>query len=208
MDYFVVKYSGGESGCPHHLSGEMNQEEWEWDPFSPNPHQARIEKQYAFKVTDPDIETIHFDFYEAPSCYVSDKFLSLCDVLNVSYRAVPLEIQISNGGKIQSFPRHIFLIASGVSLLDKENSEFSLEMDLETGMTMYNRYFPDSPIYSFIGKFVSNTESHPALFRCIETMELVCNSEFKDLATSSMLHGISFLPIDEQYKFDPWGEHG
>lgn len=206
MDYFVVRYKGGEIGCPHHLSGELNQEQWEWDPFSPDPHSEIVEKDYVLKVSDTDVKTIGFDFYEAPSYYVSKKFLSVCDALGVNYRSIPLEIQILDRKITQSFRYYIFLTASSAALLDEKESEFSFETVVETGEVMINRYFKNFPMYSWINKFVPNAENHPALFRCIETMELVCSRDFKDLATRNNLQGISFIPIDENYKFDPWGE--
>lgn len=37
-------------------------------------------------------------------------------------------------------------------------------------------------------------------------MELVCNEKFKGEAERVALKGVEFIPIDNNYIYDPWGE--
>lgn len=61
-------------------------------------------------------------------------------------------------------------------------------------------------MYSWIKNFIPRADCVSNLFRCTETMDLVCSQGFKSEVERCALKGIDFLPIDENYSYDPWGE--
>ena len=204
-NFFVVQYQRGAQGCPFHLPGELNQERLEWDPFEKNPFSVVIMKEYVYTVTDPEIKSIEFDFYGPEMKIVSDEFLEVCVELNVKFRAIPLEI-VLNGKKISNKKYFIFLPGDYDALMDVLASNFSEELDLESGGVMMNRIFPSYSIYSKIDRFVPKSGITSHFFRCIELMDLVCTREFMSKAHEKKLHGIRFVPIDDTYRFDPWAD--
>ncbi|WP_406807233.1 Imm43 family immunity protein [Burkholderia semiarida] len=202
--FFVVKYRAGDSGCPPYLSGELNRDEWEWPMYVADPFGVDVKHEYIFTLSDSSV-SIDFDFYGAQTNYVSKEFLVACEKLGVRYRAIPISIVASGkpaGNKVYS----IFLPADHESLLDRQRSNYSEDRDLETKEVAENKLFPGTPMYSWIKNFIPRDDCASNLFRCTETMELVCSQEFKSEVERCALKGIEFLPIDESYSYDPWGE--
>jgi len=204
-NFFVVQYQGGTQGCPFHLPGGLNQERLEWDLYEKNPFDITIKKEYVYTVTDPDIESIEFDLYGSGTKFVSDKFLDMCVELNVKFRAIPLEI-VLNGKRISNKKYFLFIPGDYNALMDVLASDFSEELDVESGGVMMNKIFPSHPIYSKINRFVPKFGITSHFFRCIELMDLVCTREFMSKTHEKKLHGIRFVPIDDTYRFDPWAD--
>ncbi|PFH20315.1 Imm43 family immunity protein [Burkholderia sp. JKS000303] len=202
--FYVVKYRAGDAGCPPYLSGELNRDEWEWPMYVADPFGVDVKHEYVFALSDPSI-SIDFDFYGAQTNYVSREFLTVCEKTEVRYRAIPINIvgnKKSAGKKIYS----IFLPADHESLLDRQKSEYSEDRDLETKEVSENKLFSGIPMYSWIKKFIPRDDCSSNLFICEETMGLVCSQTFKAEVERCALKGIDFLPIDENYSYDPWGE--
>ncbi|WP_321790361.1 hypothetical protein [Burkholderia pyrrocinia] len=202
--FYVVKYRAEDAGCPSYLSGELNREEWEWPVYVADPFGVDVKHEYVLALSDSSI-SVDFDFYGTQTNYVSKEFLTVCESVGVRYRAIPIDIVRSAksvGQKIYS----IFLPADHESLLDRQKSEYSEDRDLETKEVAENKLFPGTPMYGWIKRFIPRDDCSVNLFRCTETMELVCSHEFKVEAERYALKGIDFLPIDESYSYDPWGE--
>ncbi|WP_155640805.1 hypothetical protein [Burkholderia pseudomultivorans] len=100
----------------------------------------------------------------------------------------------------------IFLPAEHESLLDRQKSDYAKDRDLETNEVAENKLFPGIPMYSWIKRFVPREDCAANLFRCVETLELICSSKFKVEVERLALKGIDFVSIDESYAYDPWGE--
>lgn len=90
--------------------------------------------------------------------------------------------------------------------MDREKSEYQVDCVLETRENMMSKLYPDCYVYSWIKKFIPHVGIDEHLFRCVETMELVCSGTFMEKAVESGLLGLRFIPIDENYRYDPWGE--
>nr|OAI59918.1 hypothetical protein RSP597_23610 [Ralstonia solanacearum] len=203
--FYVVQYCSGETGCQNFLSGVMNREEWEWPMYTTDPFSVVVEHEYIYKLSDPDV-SIDFDFYGSQTNFVSKQFLSVCDVLGVRYRAVPLRIAKEGGEECNHKSYFIFLPGEHVALLDRDQSEFAEDRDMETGEVAASNLFPGTPMYSWIKRFVVRQDCAAHLFRCTETMELVCSAKLKADVERQALKGIGFVPIDGSYSYDPWGE--
>jgi hypothetical protein len=121
------------------------------------------------------------------------------------YRAIPLRLTHA-GAKAAMKDYFIFLPGTHIALLDRERSEFLEDRDERSGQVAENRLFPGTPMYSWIKRFVTRNDCAANLFRCTETMDIVCSEEFKARAERKGLKGIKFVPIDDRYRYDPWGE--
>jgi len=202
-NYYFIAYAA-DKGSPEHISMEINHPEWEWNTYEPNPDAIRIEKDYAIKITDKNIKEIRLDLYGTNTYFVSDKFINACDELNVKYRKIPIEIILYNGEHIPK-NYYILLPAQSLALLDTEKSIFQTEEDIETGKPVINKLFPHTHVYSWIKKF-SPIDTNLDLFRCTETMELACSERFKKALEKRQASNIKFRPVDESYRYDPWGD--
>lgn len=203
--FYVVQYCSGATGCQNFLPGVMNREEWEWPMYTTDPFGVVVEHEYIYKLSDPDV-SIDFDFYGSQTNFVSKQFLLVCDVLGVRYRAVPLRIAKEDGEESNHKIYFIFLPGEHVALLDRDQSEFAEDRDMETGEVAANNLFPGTPMYSWIKRFVVRQDCAAHLFRCAETMELVCSAEFKADAERQAIKGIGVVPIGDSYSYDPWGD--
>jgi|SRR5471030_962869 len=203
--FFAIEYASGSAGCPPYLSGEFNQRSWEWAPYEQNPDSVTINNNYIFSISDKNISSVDFDFYGLDDYYVSSRFIDVCNKLGVRFRPVPMKIIFSDNRKT-SKDYFIFLPAESSALLDTEKSEFKIDQDLATGKPLINGIFGDSYVYSWVKKFVPVVGVGLHLFRCKETMDLFCSREFKEASESNDLLGLRFVPIDQNYRYDPWGE--
>lgn len=200
--YFILKYKACGAECPIRLSGKFNQPKWEWNVFETKPNDVTIVKDYEFTVTDREIKSLEFDFYGAHTKFASRKFLKICDDLNVKYRAIPLKFIVRKKEVDKEY--FIFLPVDHLPLMDKETSTFTEARDAETGELLVNKIYSDQVLYNDITKFITSKEIFPHVFQCSEILELVCTREFMQIAMERDLKCIDFIPIDANFKFDPW----
>lgn len=204
-DFFVLEYDWQSYGLPAFIAGMFNHDEFEWNVMNPpSLRDVRISRSYEFHVTDSSIKRLNFDFYDPRSPIVSMDFLSVCDELSVEYRAVPLKVSLAGvPGAIANY--FVFLPCQSESLMDREQSEFQEDRVVETGEVMMDRSFPGQPVYSWIKRFVPK-RTPLQLFHCTELMQVVVSRRFADLASERGIKGAGFVPIDESFRYDPWGE--
>lgn len=201
--FYLVDFCGKPCGQPEFISGEFNVDEWEWDEFDPGAGSVVIAKTYKFKVLDRAIKALNIDFLGFPHNIVSARFLEVCDNFSVRYRAVPVELKLTSG--LTGDEYFVFIPLDAVELLDQVESEYSQEKDLNTGGAVFNRYYPDVPIYSWISFFSAKKGVDDSFFVCVELMKWVCSEGFK-VEAEKKLSGLSFTPIDSEFIYDPWGE--
>ncbi|KPG94941.1 hypothetical protein AEQ67_22645 [Pseudomonas sp. RIT-PI-q] len=202
--FYLVDYDGSSCEQPEFISGVFNYDDWEWDEFDPSAEQVMINREYKFNILDRSIKSLCVDFLGSPHNIVSKRFLEVCDGLNVSYRAVPVELNLTQNNP----PRgdyFIFIPLDSVALLEQSGSEYALESDLSSGEPVFNRYHPEVPVYSWIKIFATKKNVQQDFFVCIELMKWVCSEGFKKRAENNLV-GLSFKPIDIEFSFDPWGE--
>lgn len=200
--YYVMQYSSADEGCPASLTGFFNYEKFEWAPYELYPKEFDIKNNYKLELStlDMKLEALDFDFYQISTSYVSRKFLDVCDALNASYRAIPLDISL--GSKTRKNEFFIFLPGESLSALDKVRSVYEISKDIETGRVVDSPLYPGAVSVDSIDSFVVSKEVGSDLFRCQETLELFCSERFRLAAAG--LKGISFLEVDEAYRYDPW----
>lgn len=200
--YYVMQYSSADEGCPASLAGFFNHDKFEWTPYELHPVELGINKEYRLELSalDMKLEALNFDFYQVSTSYVSRKFLDVCDALNASFRAIPLEISL--GGNTRKNEFFIFLPGESLSALDNVRSVYEVSKDIETGRIVDSPLYPDAVSIDSIDSFVVSEDVESDIFRCQETLELFCSERFRLAATG--LKGISFLEVDEAYRYDPW----
>jgi hypothetical protein len=200
--YYVMQYSAADEGCPASLAGFFNHDKFEWAPYELDPKKIDIKKEYRLKLSalDMKLDALDFDFYQVSTTYVSRNFLEVCDALNASYRAIPLEISL--GGKSRNNEFFIFLPGESLAALDKVNSVYEISKDIETGRIVDSPLYPGAVSISRIDRFVVSEDVESDIFRCQETLELFCSERFRLAATG--LKGVSFLEVDDTYRYDPW----
>lgn len=200
---YILQYNPNGLGCPHHLSGEYNHAEWEWQTFEARPHDVEIKKTYSLQLTDGDVTSIDFDFYGSAPSYVSDQFVSLCNDYGVDFRTVPLEITYLRGTQPEK-SYFVFLPADHLAVVDCEKSVAEVDLDCETGQPAMDPLFPGTPVFRRIEKLVIKDIETPHLFQCVDLFSMVCTETFRAEALKRGLRGLEFIALDENYIYDPW----
>ncbi len=202
--YYAMQYNSSNKGCPVSLAGFFNYNRFEWSPYEVNPEKLAIENEYRLSLSglEMDIGLLDFDFYQIGDTYVSRKFLNVCDLLGAKYRAIPLEILLGNRFRKGDF--FIFLPGESLPALDKARSVYEVAKDLESGAVVNSPLYLGEISISRIDSFVVSDNVRSDIFRCQETLQLFCSDRFKSAA--ALLKGISFVAVDETYRYDPWAE--
>ncbi|KTB95995.1 MULTISPECIES: Imm43 family immunity protein [Pseudomonas] len=204
LNFYVIEYKSDNEGCPVFLDGVENCD-WEWTIYDPAPYKFTITKNYEFRIVDKDVEFLELDYSGSPARFVSQQFLNVCDALGAEYRSVPVKVYLANGVETRK-DYFYFLSAQWESLLDESKSEYSLELDMESGKPTVNKFYPKANCYNWINKFTTKRNIESDIFWCSELMELVCSQRFVDESVQCDLKGINFVPINEEYRYDPWNE--
>lgn len=203
-NFYVLEYESVDEGCPIFLEGVANAD-WEWTIYDPYPYKFTITKNHEFRVTDKEVKVLDLDYSGSPTNLVSQQFLNVCDTLGAQYRSVPVKVYLANGAETNK-DYFYFLSAQWESLLDESKSEYSLELNMESGKPATNKFYPKANCYNWISKFITKDNIEADIFWCSELMELVCSKRFVDEAARCGLKGTRFVSLDEEYRYDPWNE--
>lgn len=198
--YFVT-YKSDDDSCPIYTGGKNYKDnEWtndhEWRFNDPDPFKFEINSNYSLLI---DEDFINLDFSD--STYVSELFLKTLDELEVTYRAIPLQVILKNDKKTHK-KYFILLLKGRYFLLDKEKSEFEFARDLYTGEVISSIFDEKENEYDVIEKFYIKETKIPELFICAETLDLMCTQRFKDKAEEKQLLGLSFELVQDGFKYD------
>lgn len=202
--FYAMQYNCADAGCPDNLTGFFNHDRFEWSPYECHPEQLEIKNSYHLALSDSsiDIDILDFDFYQVSVTYVSRKFLGACDLLGARYRVIPLDISL--GDKVRKDEYFIFLPGESLPVLDKASSIYEAAKDLETGSVIASPLYPGEVTIEKIDSFVVLPGIKSDMFRCQETLQFFCSDRFK--SAGKELKGISFVPVDENYRYDPWSD--
>jgi hypothetical protein len=202
---YKIQYLPDGEACPYYLSEKQDPDEWEWGSYEPDALSVNITKKYTTTITDNEVKQIDFDFYGTDSPYVSNPFVKLCEEFSVKFRLIPIDLTLSDGSRpTKSY--FVFLSVDHLALLNIEKSESETDVDRETGKTAMSALFPNVPIYNKISKFVAKDLETPHLFNCIEIFSLVCSDTFRNKSREHGLKGLDFIPLDENFVYDPWAD--
>ncbi|QGZ40041.1 hypothetical protein IP92_05974 [Pseudoduganella flava] len=201
-NFYIAQYTNKHPGCPIYMAAELNHRVTEWPSFVYDPAAITVTKDYVLQVTDPEIVEVNFDMSNGDQKIVSQEFLDVCTGLDVPHRSVPVKIILADGSPTRK-SYFFFLPGASLALLDRDQSDFEDEQDLENGGVLYNTVYPGVPIYARIDKYVAKDIGTPPLFFNPDIFELVCTEEFK--AVGEKLLGVQYLPLNETYRYAPFG---
>ncbi|WP_354335508.1 MULTISPECIES: DUF1629 domain-containing protein [unclassified Undibacterium] len=200
MNYYVIEYLGGDRGCPDYLKGTLNKD-FQWEAYDPDVDKFVIDAEYEFRAKHTAID---LDFWDGLLC--SENFTALCREFGLEMRLIPVKIIQSN--KIETQKKYFYvLVKDYLSILDVEQSNFRIDLDMETSQPVYDRFFPDQVRYEAIYKFIVDSKKvgSAGIFKCLDIgAKFVCNQLFKDACNNRKLLGLKFTPIDESFQVIPF----
>ena len=135
---------------------------------------------------------------------VSNEMLYLCEKLNVKCIRIPVDINLHRGVRPQK-KYFLFFPISYLSILDKDESTYTISIDLDSGKlnTQEERGLKKT-YYESIDKFKIKNNIREHLFFCNEIAASVCSIQFKNEYEALGLTGVSFKEINDNYQYSAW----
>lgn len=135
---------------------------------------------------------------------VSNEMLYLCEKLNIKCIRIPVDINLHRGVRPQK-KYFLFFPLSYLSILDKDESTYTISIDLDSGKlnTQEERGLKKT-YYESIDKFKIKNNIHEHLFFCNEIAASVCSIQFKNEYEALGLTGVSFKEINDNYQYSAW----
>lgn len=137
----------------------------------------------------------------------SERFLSLCRSLGVDFISAKADVALPRDKKPE-LSYNFFLPLERLDLLDEGKSIFCIAVDVETGEPQTKAAGLDSTYYDKIDLFKTREDVDRDLFLCTELKKVVCSARFKKKFEDAQTTGIGFEPIDQNFRYDPWGNFG
>jgi hypothetical protein len=196
-DFYVVSASEND-GISLFFEEEWNPALPEFNQVVKNPELGEFADSYEMKA---DLERFEVDVV-LEQYIASSEFVRMCESQNCSFIDLPLKIVLLGGAETEKEYR-FFCVLSRCSLLDSENSVFTL-MD-ERLLRPSEEREGMSPVYDRIDRFVPRKGVSENLFYCEELKQVVCSSLFKADYDEKGLVGLEFQKIDDDFVYAPWG---
>jgi len=195
-DFYILKYAPDGAGAPFFF-------ETDWLPELPEFHYPTenpkgLNHQYTVKAK---IDFLDAD-YLPDQFLASQRFIELCHELSVDAICKKVKI-VGLRGDMRGY--YFFAPSERISLLDKDNSQFSLEVDKHTGRpAVSSEEDGEFPVYEVIDLFRVAPEVSSHLFFCRELRDVVCSEVFKRKFVQAGMTGGSFEAIDDAFRYAPW----
>ena len=178
---------------------DIHNENLHWDDISPPKDSDVI---YHVSLKDRRVKYIKQDYFYVSGSVVSKRFLEVCDLLSVNYKASPIKFELNDQMIVDCF--YFLLPCDFVSIVDLEKSEYVFDKERDTGEDMVWRDFPHIYVFEKIDKLVVNKAPKPDFFRAIEIGKYVCTERFKEEVERRKLKGVKFKEITDKFVYDPW----
>ncbi|MRX40866.1 hypothetical protein GJU43_16375 [Flavobacterium sp. LC2016-23] len=201
-DFFVIEYQPNDSGMPHFMDKEWKPELPDYDFFKAPPSSGDFSDHYLAKVKAYNLDGDYFPDDDL----ISSEMLMLVSKLDVKFISVPIKVSLYRD-KTPSNKYFLFYLSSYLSIMDEDSSVFTISKDIETGkLNTPDERGLDNTHYEKIDKFKIRSDIKEHLFFCKEISKPVCSLLFKSEFESLKLRGVKFEKIDDNYKYDPWGD--
>ncbi|QHM73337.1 imm11 family protein [Mixta intestinalis] len=199
-DFYIIQYAPNDEGIPHFMDKEWIPELPDYDIYVRPPCAKNFEKKYTLKIKSYQLDGDYF----INDNLVSYDFLELCEDLNVNFIHIPTDIKLFRN-KTPAKKYYTFFVLDYLSILDKNKSIFTISEDIDSGKlnTPEDRGL-DKTYYDKIDRFCIVDDVFSHLFFCQDISQFVCSGVFKEKFESLRLKGITFKPIDNEYKYDAW----
>lgn len=200
--YYVVESLPDGLGVPYFLDKHWSPELPIFDIFSSSPNESLFEDFYNVRIL---ADCINGDYFPDDSL-ISDEMLLLLVKYGVNFFSRKVEVRLSKKNNPKK-KYNLFFLKDYVYLLDQEKSVFVLAENSSSG---YNASEvgdgPQDIFYDKIEGFIVKKDVVNDFFFCKEITKPVCSEEVKDEFNTLNMKGVQFIPLDDKYKFDPWGD--
>lgn len=198
--FFIVQSDPDGKGIPYFMDKHWTPELPDYEFYDSPPCEGDFLNAYSLKAKTYQLN----GDYLVDENLVSNEMLYLCEKLNVKCIRIPADINLHRGVRPQK-KYFLFFPLSYLSILDKDESTYTISIDLDSGKlnTQEERGLKKT-YYESIDKFKIKNNIREHLFFCNEIAASVCSIQFKNEYEALGLTGVSFKEINEHYQYSAW----
>ena len=198
--FFIVQSDPDGKGIPYFMDKHWTPELPDYEFYDSPPCEGDFLNAYSLKAKTYQLN----GDYLVDENLVSNEMLYLCEKLNVKCIRIPVDINLHRGFRPQK-KYFLFFPLSYLSILDKDESTYTISIDLDSGKlnTQEERGLKKT-YYESIDKFKIKNNIREHLFFCNEIAASVCSIQFKNEYEALGLTGVSFKEINEHYQYSAW----
>ena len=187
-------------GIPYFMDKHWTPELPDYEFYDSPPYEGDFLTVYSLKAKTYQLN----GDYLVDENLVSNEMLYLCEKLNVKCIRIPVDINLHRGVRPQK-KYFLFFPLSYLSILDKDESTYTISIDLDSGKlnTQEERGLKKT-YYESIDKFKIKNNIREHLFFCNEIAASVCSIQFKNEYEALGLTGVSFKEINDNYQYSAW----
>jgi hypothetical protein len=198
--FFIPTYQADGSGLPAYFETIWTPELPEFHYPSGTPKNLSLNPAYDVRAKTTKLTG---DWY-IDDFIASKNTLELASALDVKFLHAPLHVKLNRDKNIED-KYYFFMPLERVDLLDREKSIFNISINMGTGKPATPEDSGlDSTYYDKIEKFVPKRDVHRDLFLCTELKKIVCSVKFRQEWESARLFGLTFTPLNSDFRYDPW----
>lgn len=198
--FFIVQSDPDGKGIPYFMDKHWTPELPDYEFYDSPPCEGDFLTAYSLKTKTYQLN----GDYLVDENLVSNEMLYLCEKLKVKYIRIPVDINLHRGVRPQK-KYFLFFSLSYLSILDKDESTYTISIDLDSGKlnTQEERGLKKT-YYESIDKFKIKNNIREHLFFCNEIAASVCSIQFKNEYETLGLTGVSFKEINDNYQYSAW----
>lgn len=198
--FFIVQSDPDGKGIPYFMDKHWTPELPDYEFYDSPPCEGDFLNAYSLKAKTYQLN----GDYLVDENLVSNEMLYLCEKLNVKCIRIPVDINLHRGLRPQK-KYFLFFPLSYLSILDKDESTYTISIDLDSGKlnTQEERGLKKT-YYESIDKFKIKNNIREHLFFCNEIAASVCSIQFKNEYEALGLTGVSFKEINDNYQYSAW----
>ena len=198
--FFIVQSDPDGKGIPYFMDKHWTPELPDYEFYDSPPCEGDFLNAYSLKAKTYQLN----GDYLVDENLVSNEMLYLCEKLNVKCIRIPVDINLHRGVRPQK-KYFLFFPLSYLSILDKDESTYTISIDLDSGKlnTQEERGLKKT-YYESIDKFKIKNNIREHLFFCNEIAASVCSIQFKSEYEALGLTGVSFKAINDNYQYSAW----
>lgn len=198
--FFIVQSDPDGKGIPYFMDKHWTPELPDYEFYDSPPCEGDFLNAYSLKAKTYQLN----GDYLVDENLVSNEMLYLCEKLNVKCIRIPVDINLHRGVRPQK-KYFLFFPLSYLSILDKDESTYTISIDLDSGKlnTQEERGLKKT-YYESIDKFKIKNNIREHLFFCNEIAASVCSIQFKNEYEALGLTGVIFKAINDNYQYSAW----
>ncbi|MGI2048854.1 imm11 family protein [Shewanella oncorhynchi] len=198
--FFIVQSDPDGKGIPYFMDKHWTPELPDYEFYDSPPCEGDFLTAYSLKAKTYQLN----GDYLVDENLVSNEMLYLCEKLNVKCIRIPVDINLHRGVRPQK-KYFLFFPLSYLSILDKNESTYTISIDLDSGkLNTQEECGLKKTYYESIDKFKIKNNVREHLFFCNEIAASVCSIQFKNEYEALGLTGVSFKEINEHYQYSAW----